>query len=267
MERGDYRTTVAWNTSPEAVTHNIPANSQQATLVYKNGKTETIQARNGFYSIDLPPSTHNADPRDPSIYMIGGDPMIVDEQVMALPTERLASRVEVVWPIGSAPVEEATQANVTAQLLMPGTTSSVACRYDPEKVELYAWRHYEEKPAGAAPTAVIVPTPSATGPVAASPSPSPVPVERVRGEPKREKDPVLLATGVKRFATENGVTYPVWDFNGVDVSYARTADKDRWLEMFVAVDGMKMDPAPWIYGGENNKNWQEARPRPSESCR
>lgn len=267
MERGDHRTTVAWNTSPEAVTHNVPANAKQATLVYKNGKTETIQAKNGFYSIELPPSSHNADPRDPSIYMIGGDPMIVDEQVMALPTDRLASRVEIVWPIGSAPVEEATKANVTAQLLMPGTTTSVACRYEPEKVELYAWRHYEEKPPGATPAAVVIPTPSAAGPAAASPSPSPTPVERVRGEPKREKDPVLLATGTKRFATENGVTYPVWDFNGVDVSYAKTAEKDKWLEMFVAVDGVKMDPAPWIYGGDNNKDWQEPRVRPSESCR
>ena len=143
----------------------------------------------------------------------------------------------------------------------------MACRYDPEKVELYAWRHYEERPQGQPATPVVVPTPGATGPVSvASPSPSPTP-ERVRGEKKREKEPVLLATGTKRFATENGVTYPVWDFNGVDVSYAKTADKDRWLEMFVAVDGFKMDPAPWIYGGEDNKDWQEARPRPSEICR
>jgi len=89
MERGDHRTTVAWNTSPEAVTHRIPANSKQATLVYKNGKTETVKPKDGFYSLDLNPSTHNADPRDPSIYMIGGDPLIVDEQVTPLPTDRL----------------------------------------------------------------------------------------------------------------------------------------------------------------------------------
>ena len=45
MERGDHRTTVAWNTSPEAVTHKVPANSKQATLVYKDGKTQTIKAQ------------------------------------------------------------------------------------------------------------------------------------------------------------------------------------------------------------------------------
>lgn len=270
MERGDRRTTVAWNTSPEAVTHKVPANAKQATLVYKDGKTQTIQATNGFYTLDLEPSNHNADPRDPSIYMIGGDPLIVDEQVMALPTDRLASRIEMVWPLASAPIEEAAHANVTAQLLMPGGNTSVACRYDPEKVELYAWRHYEERPPEPQPS-VVVPSPIGTTGTTPTVSPSPAPA-RVRGEVKREKEPVLLAAGVKRFATEGGKTYPVWDFNGVDVSYARTADKDRWLELFVVVNGetsgeIKMDPAPWIYGGEQNKNWQEPRPLPSEDCR
>lgn len=272
MERGDHRTTVAWNTSPEAVTHRIPASSKQATLVFKDGKTQTIQPKNGFYVLDLEPSQHNADPRDPSIYMIGGEPLIVDEQVMALPTDRLASRIEMVWPLDSAPVQDASKANITAQLLMPGGNgnTSVACRYDPEKVELYAWRHYEDRPRESSVPAVVIPTPGTTA--TASPSPSPTP--RVRGEAKREKDPVLLATGVKRFASEGGVTYPVWDFNGVDVSYARTADQDRWLELFVVVsdvDGeektIKMDPAPWLYGGPNNKSWQEARPFPSDDCK
>jgi hypothetical protein len=271
MERGDHRTTVAWNTSPEAVSHKIPANSKQATLVTKYGKTETITAKDGFYTLDLGPSSHNADPRDPSIYMIGGDPLIVDEVVQPLPTDRLASRIETVWPLNSAPLEEATSANVTAQFLSPGTTSSVACRYDPENVELWAWRHYEDPPrptASPSPAAALVPTPTTVvsgATTTASPSPT---AERARGEDKRERDPVLLATGAKRFVTANGVTYPVWDFNGVDVSYAKTANHDRWLEMFVIVNGdVKMDSTAWIYGGDNNQNWQDPHVLPAESCK
>jgi hypothetical protein len=265
MERGDHLTTVAWNTSPEQVTHKIPANAKQATLVYKNGKTETIQPKNGFYVLDLPPSSHNADPRDPSIYMIGGDPLIVDEQVQPLPEGQLASRIEMVWPYGSAPVEEASQANVTAQLLLPGQNTSVPCRYDPDNVELWAYRVYEEKPP------VIVPSPSAAGTPTtsrATATASPTPAPRVHGEVRREKEPVLLATGTKRFATESGVTYPVWDFNNVDVSYAKTPDKDRWLELFVIVsqDDIKMESPSWIYGGENNRNWQDPRVVPAASC-
>src|SRR4051794_10054539 len=70
MERGDHRTTVVWNNSPEQVTHRFAASSQNATLVYKTGKTQPIAAKNGFYEVDLTPSTHNADPRDPSLYLI-----------------------------------------------------------------------------------------------------------------------------------------------------------------------------------------------------
>jgi hypothetical protein len=176
--------------------------------------------------------------------------------------------------LDSAPIQEASSANVTAQLLMPGGNTPVPCRYDPYKVELFAWRHYEERPREAVP-AVVVTSPAPAGQTRAAPAPSPTPTaSRVRGEPRREKDPVLLATGVKRYATEGGVTYPVWDFNGVDIAYARTADTDRWLELFVVVndevyddvDDIKMDPVTWIYGGPQNKNWQEPRPLPSESC-
>ena len=272
MERGDHRTVVAWNTSPEQVTHKIAAYAKKATLVYKDGKTQTIEPKNGFYSIDLEPSTHNADPRDPSIYLIGGDPVIVDEQVQALPTDRIASRIEMAWPIGSAPVEEASRANVTAQLLMPGSNTSVACRYEPEKVELYAWRFYEDRPREVAPA--VIPSPGASPSARPTAAPSPSPAARVRGEVKREKDPILLGTGVKRMATEGNISYPVWDFNGVDISYARTADKDRWLELFVVVNEEKLgdaaievEPTAWVYGGPNNKNWQESRPLPSSDCR
>src|SRR5215213_1953899 len=74
MERGDHRTTVVWNNSPVQVPYRVSAASQAATLVTKTGKTSPITAKNGFYEVDLLPSNHNADPRDPSLYLIGGEP-------------------------------------------------------------------------------------------------------------------------------------------------------------------------------------------------
>jgi hypothetical protein len=275
MERGDHRTIVAWNNSPEAVTDKIAASAKTATLVHKNGKTETITAKDGFYSLDLAPSSHNADPRDASLYLIGGDPVIIDEVVKPLPTDRLSSRIEVVWPLNSSPVEETSRANVVAQLLTAGTNDPVACRYDPdsEDVQLFAWRHYIERAAAPIVPVLAAPSPSALTPGAsptpaagampaagATPTAPPVAVER------QEPDKILLGNGTRRFTTtQDGITYPVWDFNDVDVSYARP-DRDHWLEMFVAVDGIKMDPVPWIYGGANNQDWQAPRIVPTSSC-
>jgi hypothetical protein len=149
MERGPNRTTVVWNNSPVDITYQVPATASRATLVTKFGKTSTIEAKNGSYSIDLPGSTNNPDRRDYSIYLIGGDPFIIDEQVTPLPTDRVGSRIETVWPHDGADVKDATQANVIAQLLMPGAAAEpVPCRYKPETVQL--WR----KPNGGAPELV-----------------------------------------------------------------------------------------------------------------
>ena len=222
MERGDHRTTVVWNTSPEAATHKVKATAQQAGLVTKDGKSQTIRATNGYYSLDLAPSRHNADPRDSSLYLIGGDPFIIDELVKPLPTDRVASRIEMVWPHDSAPVNEANRANVTAQLLMPDSLEAVPCRYAPETpVQLFAWK-----------------------------------------DSGREK--IFLGEGVPRQAVENGVSYLVWDFNGVDLSYAKQEGKS--LELFVVVEGVTTDPRPWIYGGEKNQDWTLPRVTPARSC-
>jgi hypothetical protein len=139
LERGPRRTTVVWNNSPEEVAYQVPATAQRATLVNKAGQTETVRARNGFYQVNLPGSTHNADKTDYSIYMIGGEPYILDEEVAALPSDAVRSRIELVWPHQGAEVKDATRVNITAQLLMPGSDGEpVPCRYQPETVQL--WR-------------------------------------------------------------------------------------------------------------------------------
>jgi hypothetical protein len=230
MERGHNRTTVVWNNSPSDVAHRVPASARQATLVNKYGNSDTVTANDGVYTLELPGSGHNVDKRDWSIYMIGGEPYIIDEQVVPLPTERVASRIEMVWPHGGAP--DAEKANLSAQLLMPGATAEpVPCRYSPQSVELWAKR-----------------------------------------SGRREE---LVATGVRRMAEQDGVRYPVWDFNDVDVSFARAARVEptrgesggssgaegvtpvrfepskNFIEFYVVVDGIETEAVSWTYGGPN----------------
>ena len=257
MERGRNRTTVVWNNSPVRVAHRVAVSGTRATLVTKDGRTQAIAPRDGAYVFDLPGSTHNPDRRDWSVYMIGGEPFILDEEVAPLPTERVASRIEVVWPHGGA--ADAQKANVTAQLLVPGAApligpvvgperaaEPVPCRYSPRSVQLWAKR---------------------------------------KGGAKE-----LVATGVRRMADENGVRYPVWDFNDVDVAFARapTAVPDRgqergaaraegreparapanenFIEFSVTVDGIQTDAAVWTYGGPNATDWTKPPVRPQKSC-
>ncbi|MFN8523344.1 MAG: hypothetical protein U0821_09610 [Chloroflexota bacterium] len=136
MERGNRRTTVVWNNSPADVIHNVPATANVATKIDKYGRGTQIRSENGVYPISLPGSTHNPDRRDHSIYMIGGDPFIIDEAVVPLPTERVRANIEMVWPHGGAPLAEASLVNVTAQLLDP-SGDPVACRWQPDSVQLW----------------------------------------------------------------------------------------------------------------------------------
>ena len=237
MERGNRRTTVVWNNSPSQVTYQVPAAARRATLVTKYGKTEAIAARDGFYPLDLPGSSHNTDRRDWSIYMTGGDPFIIDEQVAPLPTDRVASRIEVVWPHGSAPQREASKANVTAQLLMPGANESVPCRYNPQSVQL--WRRVNNGPRELV-TAGTRRFATADGITYPAWDFSDVDVSMVRGG----------APSPGAEATPTPTTEP---------------PKDS-IEFSVVVDGVQTDVRPWIYGGPNANDWQQRPVRPTKSC-
>lgn len=221
MERGTHRTVVVWNNSPDEVTQRIPATAERAVLVTKSGQSTPLTAQAGFYTVTLPGSQHNPDRSDYSIYMIGGDPSILDEEVAPLPTNRVRSRIQMVWPRDGAEVKDATRVNVTAQLLMPGAGSeSVPCRYTPEQVQL--WR----KPNGGVPQ--------------------------------------LVGKGTRRMVDEQGLRYPVWDFNDVPVDYARTEGNS--YEFSVLVDGIKTQPEVWTYGGPNPTDWTRPPARPDRSC-
>ncbi len=55
-----------------------------------------------------------------------------------------------------------------------------------------------------------------------------------------------VAVGERRLAEAGGVSYPVWDFNDVDVSAAR--DPQNKLYFMVSVDGMQTLPNVWVHG-------------------
>ena len=245
MERGRRLTTVVWNNSPVEVTHRVPANGQRATLVNKYGKTETIGARDGFYSITLPGSRHNSDFRDSSIYMIGGEPFIIDEQVALLPTDRVASRIEIVWPQGGAAQREASKANISAQLLMPGTNESVACRYKPASVQL--WRRINNGPRELVTTGVrrFANADGVTYPVWDF---NDVSVVEARGGPPPP------------------APSPTPSGDGAAPTPPPPPPPNDFIEFSVVVDGIQTDVGTWIYGGPNANDWTRPPVRPAKSC-
>jgi hypothetical protein len=127
LERGTERDLIMWNASPRLVTARIPAAARSATVIDKFGRdTGEVVAQNGVYSLDLYPSSDNTDPRDPTAYLVGGEPRILVEKVVPLPTA-VDALVQVVWPRDASGIA----ANITGVLLQPGTTNPAPCRWDP----------------------------------------------------------------------------------------------------------------------------------------
>jgi hypothetical protein len=193
LERGAERDIIVWNASPKLVTATIPAVAKSAQVVDKFGRdTGEVIAQNGVYHLELAPTSNNTDPRDPTEYLVGGDPRILVEHVAPLPTS-VDAPIQVVW------ARDPSVANISGVLLAPGTISPVPCRWNPT-VRLYA---------------------------------------SVDGGPT-----VSLTTGAKRLVTENGITYPVWDFNGVDISAANAGKSiDFWMD----VSGVSTHATRWTY--------------------
>ncbi len=111
------------------------------------------------------------------------------------------AKVEIVWPHGGLPVSQATLANITASVFIPGTLKSVPTTWG-NTVRL--WRALNNGVA------------EEVGP------------------------------GVKRLVTANGVTYPVWDFNNVDVAAARNAANKYYF--YLTVDGTQANSNVWAHG-------------------
>jgi hypothetical protein len=215
LERGAERDIVVWNASPKLVTAQIPAVAKSAQVVDKFGHdTGEVIAQNGVYQLQLPPTSNNTDPRDPTAYLVGGDPRILVEHVAALPTA-VDAPIQLVWPKDAS----ATSANITGVLLGPGTTQPVPCRWNPT-VRLYA---------------------------------------SIDGGPTLQ-----VATGARRMVTDSGLTYPVWDFNGVDIS---AANQGKSIDFWIDVNGVTTNAARWTYYTSDEDAWPPLwQQKPTASC-
>lgn len=113
----------------------------------------------------------------------------------------MLAKIEILWPHGGLPPNQASLANLTAYLFLDDALDPVACTWDPT-VRLW---------------------------------------QSVNGEPARP-----VAVGARRLVTQADRTFPVWDFNNVDVSGAR--DPANTLFFFVTVDGTTTRHNVWSHG-------------------
>jgi hypothetical protein len=79
LEKEGQRVTVIWNASPQPIDVSLPAHSRAAQVVDKYGRTRPLVANDGYYELSLEPSRNNSDPRDRSLYLVGGSPWIIVE--------------------------------------------------------------------------------------------------------------------------------------------------------------------------------------------
>jgi hypothetical protein len=87
-QKGDLRTTVLWNNSPDAVTVQVAAKGGEALLIDKNGNPQPLNTSGGNHSISInPASVRFSWPNSPfgpledpvNYFYVGGDPMILIE--------------------------------------------------------------------------------------------------------------------------------------------------------------------------------------------
>jgi hypothetical protein len=81
LDRGTQRVTVIWNAGPQAMQVSLPASGRSAQIVDKYGQARPLAAVNGGYPLNLEPTRNNSDPRDPSLYLVGGSPWIIVEEM------------------------------------------------------------------------------------------------------------------------------------------------------------------------------------------
>jgi hypothetical protein len=255
FERGPERISMVWNGSSKLATGRVPAIAKSAAVVDKFGRdVGELIARDGQYSVELEPSTNNTDWRDPSLLLVGGDPRILIEKVAPLP-EAVEAPIQVLWRRDASGLN----ANITGVLLQPGSVQA-AQAIRAAQIAQAAQAAEAARAAEAGEPEPPVPPVQPLQPV------QPVPCRwspTVRLYASVDGGPTILAgTGVKRMLTQEGLTYPIWDFNTVDIA---AANQGKTIEFWLDVDGVGTRATRWVYTaeGEPPPEWQQT---PTRSC-
>lgn len=115
MRRGDDRVTVLWNATAAPLVVGVPSSVPTATAIDKFGEERVLAlGEDGAFRLTLAPATNNTDARDPSLVLVGGDPLILVEPGAAEERDPLPRTVDACWgvpgalvPHGPEPGEEA----------------------------------------------------------------------------------------------------------------------------------------------------------------
>jgi hypothetical protein len=195
----------------------VPASAASARLVDRIGGVRQVTPVNGAYQLDLEPSGNNSDPRDQTLYLVGGAPWILVEDVTgaaatpaatatavpAAATAAVDARIQIVFPHNGAAVTAADKANVSAFLYQSGGRVPVDCAY-PGTVRLWA---------------------------------------ALNNDPARP-----IAVGTRRTESSGGRNAVAYDFNDVDVSAAKNIRNKIYF--FVTVDGAQSRSNVWSHGAD-----------------
>jgi hypothetical protein len=79
LRRDSGTVTVVWSAAPRQADVSLPARGKSALVVDKYGSATALTPQDGVYSLSLAPATHNTVNGDPTLYFIGGDPLLLVE--------------------------------------------------------------------------------------------------------------------------------------------------------------------------------------------
>jgi hypothetical protein len=103
MARGADRVTVLWNATAAPLAVGVPSSAPTATLIDKYGEaTPVARALDGAFHLTLAPASNNTDARDPSLVLVGGDPVILVEPGAADAPDPYPRPIDACWGVPGA---------------------------------------------------------------------------------------------------------------------------------------------------------------------